>query len=392
MAERQGTLRTRRIRSGLPGTGLLAWRNLTHERARFIITLIGITFSVVLMAVQLGLLIGFSNTSSTIVDHTRADIWLTPAGTSNVDIAGRQATRWRQQALALPGVVAADLYLMQFGYWRKPDGGTEGVMIVGFNMATQRGGPWNLIEGSVEDLQQDDAVILDVLYKDKLGVTHVGQTLELNARRVRVVGFTQGVRTFTQTPYVFASYRNALAWSRVPENETSYVLIETEAGADAEQIAAELRARLPHVDVWTRSGFSTQTQVYWMLTTGAGSALLMAAVLGLVVGIVIVGQTLYASTVDRIDEYATLRAMGASNAYLYRVVIKQALISATLGYVLGISLSYLMAVQSRGGNVLIDLPSWTLGLLALMTVLMCLLGALASIRRLMTLDPTSVFK
>jgi len=376
----------------LPGTGLLAWRNLVHDRSRFLVTLTGIVFSVVLMGVQLGLLIGFSKTTSGIIDATDADIWLTPKGTSNVDIAGRQATRWRQQALALPEIASADHYLMQFSLWRKPTGGSEGVMVVGFNLGTGRGGPWKLGEGNMADLQQESAVIIDRLYADKLDVKHIGETVEINNRRARVVGFTHGIRTFTQTPYVFTTYRNALMFSRVPDNETSYVLIKLQPNADVDDVVEKLRKQLPLVDVWSRDEWSNRTRMYWMVTTGAGAALLLAAALGLVVGIVIVGQTLYASTVDRIAEYATLRAMGAPNKYLYLVILKQALFSAVLGFIFGITITLLASWRSLSGNVPIMLPWWAVLIVAVLTVLMCLGGAVASIRRVLVLDPSSVFK
>ncbi len=376
----------------LPGTSLLAWRNLSHERSRFIITLVGIVFSVVLMGVQLGLLIGFCLTTSGIIDNTDADIWITPAGTSNVDIASRQATRWRQQALALPEVASADHFLMQFSLWRKPAGGSEGVMLVGFNLASQRGGPWNIVEGHIEDLQTDGAVMLDRLYAKKLGASHVGQTIEINSQRVRIVGFTQGVRTFTQTPYVFTTYRNAQKIGRIPNDETSYVLIKLKENTDLANVVATLRKRLPNVDVWSRDEWSTRTRMYWMLTTGAGAALLIAGALGLVVGIVIVGQTLYASTVDRLPEYATLRAMGAPNRYLYTVILKQALLSAVLGFIFGIFITMSASWFSQQGNVLIEVPWWAILIIILLTILMCLAGATASIRRVLVLDPSSVFK
>ena len=92
------------------------------------------------------------------------------------------------------------------------------------------------------------------------------------------------------------------------------------------------------------------TQVYWMFSTGAGIAVLLAAVLGLVVGVVVVAQTIYATTVDHIREYGTLKAMGATNRYLYTVIIQQAVISALIGYTLGMTASmFVVSGSSRGG-------------------------------------------
>jgi putative ABC transport system permease protein len=375
----------------LPGTSLLAWRNLAHDRARFIVTLIGIVFSVVLMGVQMGLLVGFAQTTSGVVDHADADLWITAVGTTNVDIASSISARRRHQALAVPGVASADDYMMQFAFWKKPAGGNESVILVGFNLANGRGGPWALTEGSVEDLQIDGAVILDRLYMDKLGVDRLGQTVEINRHRARVVGFTQGIRTFTQSPYVFTTHKNAQYFTNLSEDRSTYVLIKAQPGVDHEALRGAIEQRLGGVRVWLKDEFARQTQRYWLITTGAGSALLLAACLGLVVGIVIVGQTLYASTVDRLPEYATLRAMGAPHRYLYAVILKQAAISAVLGYSAGFAATEALVALSRHGNIAISMPWWLGLMLAALTALMCALGAIFSIRRVMRIDPTSVF-
>ncbi|MCQ4165620.1 ABC transporter permease [Tahibacter harae] len=377
---------------GLGGTSLLAWRNLSHDRARFVVTLVGVLFAVLLMGVELGLLLGFARTTSGMVDHTQADLWITPAGTTNVDIAGRLDERRRFEALAVPGVAAVDALMLQFAFWRKPDGGTESVSMIGYNLASGQGRPWNLVQGRVEDLQQDDAVIIDTLYAAKLGVAALGQTVEINNQRARVVGFTEGIRTFTQSPYVFTTHRNAQKFTFLRPDQTTYLLVRLVPGADVDTVRDALQARLGRVDVWRSADFARAAQRYWLVTTGAGSALLLAALLGLVVGIVIVGQTLYATTVDRLPEYATLRAMGAPNRYLYAVILKQAAISAVLGFAGGMLLVGLVVLGGEGSTVAVAMPAGLVGVLALLTLFMCMLGALISIRRITRIDPTSVFQ
>jgi len=377
---------------GIAGTSLLAWRNLAHDRARFAATIIGVVFAVMLMGVQLGLLVGFTRTTSGLVDHTDADLWITPAGTTNLDIAGRLELRRRHEALGVPGVARVDPLMMQFGFWTRPDGGSESVGIVGFDPATGQGAPWSLAEGAIADLQQDDAVVIDRLYAGKLGVRAIGDTVEINRRRARVVGFTQGIRTFTQSPYVFTHHRNALRLAGFPDTQTTYLLVRTTAGADAEVVRRALKQRLGAVDVWHARDLARQAQTYWMITTGAGSALLLAASLGLIVGIVIVGQTLYATAMDRLPEYATLRAIGAPNAYLNRVILKQAAISAVFGYTGGMAAVLAVVALSSRTNVAVAMPPWLALLLAILTILMCALGAVVSVRRLIRIDPTTVFQ
>lgn len=376
----------------LPGTTLLAWRNLSHERTRLIATLVGIAFSVVLMGAQLALLIGFAQTASTLVTRADADLWIIPQGTSNVDIAGRMPSRRRHEALSVPGVASVDEYMVQFAFWRKPDGGSESVIITGFSLASGRGAPWSVAEGSVADLQVPDAVIIDRLYQKKLGVRELGQVIDINNRRARVVGFTDGIRTFTQSPYVFTTHARSQHLTGVPPDETTYLLVKVTKDADVTKVRDALAERLPWVEVLSRSDFARRTQAYWLITTGAGAALLLAAALGLVVGVVIVGQTLYASTLDRLAEYATLRAIGAEHRYLNQVIIKQATISAAMGFSIGLVVTLVLVANSRSGNVAMALPLWSIVLLGALTLIMCLLGALVSIRRITRIDPTAVFQ
>src|SRR3974377_2587124 len=98
------------------------------------------------------------------------------------------------------------------------------------------------------------------------------------------------------------------------------------------------------------------TRIYSMFTTGAGVAVLIAALLGLVVGVVGVAQTIYATTMDHIREYGTLKAMGAPNSYIYRVIITQAGIAAVVGYVLGVFVSFFVGRGRQTGGGAVFLP------------------------------------
>ena len=142
----------------------------------------------------------------------------------------------------------------------------------------------------------------------------------------------------------------------------------------------------------TNAEFSNKTRFYWMFTTGAGVAVLLAALLGLVVGVVVVAQTIYATTMDHLREYGTLKAMGATNGYLYRVIIQQAVISAVIGYSLAMVVSSFVVRESAKGGAAILLPlPMAVGMLAL-TIAMCTGAALVSINKVTRLDPATVFK
>src|SRR3974390_413053 len=370
----------------------LAQRNLMHDKVRLAVTLTGIVFAVVLIVVEMGLFLGFTVTTSSIIDKSGVDFWIVSKHTPYIEQGGVFSERKLDQVLATPGVASADKYIVRFAQWKTRNGGEQSVQVVGFNPYTGIGGPWNVVQGNVEDLKTPDAVMVDKLYAKKLGVTRVGELFEIGGRGARVVGFTNGIRAFTTTPYVFTSFKNAQAFARLQADQTLFILVKAVPGTDKAALQSELETRVRDVDVLTASKFSSMTRIYWMFTTGAGVAVLIAALLGLVVGVVVVAQTIYATTMDHIREYGTLKAMGAPNSYIYRVIITQAGMSAVAGYVLAMFVSIFIVHASRSGGAAILLP-WQMAVgIFFLTLLMCVSAAVVSINKVTSLDPAMVFR
>jgi putative ABC transport system permease protein len=132
--------------------------------------------------------------------------------------------------------------------------------------------------------------------------------------------------------------------------------------------------------------------MYWVIGTGAGITVLAAAALAIIVGVVIVAQTIYSATVDHIREYGTLKAMGATNLYLYKIIITQALVSGLISFVIGIGVSLIISRISMEGTLAI-IVNWQLILaLFVLTILMCCGSSVVAIRKATTIDPAMVFK
>ncbi len=371
---------------------LLAWRNLAHDRSRFVVTLVGIVFAVVLIAMQIGLFLGFSDATTVIVRHTHADFWVVARGAQNFEISLPMKERELYLARSVPGVAQAERLLVQFVPWKKPGGGDESIILVGFDLNSGLAGPWNLVAGRLEDLRQPDGVMVDRVYMEKLGIASTGTDLEINGMRARVVGLTQGIRSFTTSPWVFASFRTAQGFSRLAEDESNYVIGTFAPGVDPVAVRAALAQALPRSDVYLSADFAARTRDYWMFTTGAGASVLVSALLGLLVGSVIVAQVLYATTVDHLTEFGTLSAMGAPRDFIYKVILGQAAISATLGHVPGIALALLLAEASALSAAVVLVP-WELAIgLYGVTLPMCMLASLISIRKAMGIDPAMVFQ
>jgi len=372
---------------------LLALRNLLHDKVRLAVTLIGIVFSVVLVAVETGLFLGFTTSTSNVIDHSGAEFWVTSKGAQYIEVGRPFPEKKMYHALAAPGVAEVEKLIVWFSPWKRPDGANTTVEIIGFNPDHPLGGPWRVASGNIGDLKQVDTVMVDRFYAHKLGIDHIGQAVEVQGVRARVVGFTEGIRTFTTSPLIFASFNNARRYAGLASNQTIYLLVKAAPGADLARVKSALAERLTDVDVRSTREFSSMTTTYWIFGTGAGVTVAMAAVLGLLVGIVVVAQTIYAATIDHIREFGTLKAMGAPNSYIYGIILQQAAVSSAIGYAAGIALAILVAGSaSSSGGADIVLPQPVLAGLFALTLLMCASAAMVSINKATKIDPVMVFK
>jgi putative ABC transport system permease protein len=375
-------------------TSLIAWRNLVRDGIRFIVTLVGIAFSTVLMGIQLGMLLNFMDTTSVIVDRAGADVWIAAQGARSVDLATPIEERRRFQALSVEGVVKAEPVLLQFRPWKRRDGVREMVIIIGVNADAEMGLP-TIVEPAISShdaLSVPDGVIIDRLYAEKLGVRSIGQLLEINEHRVRVAGFTEGIRTFTQSPYVFTSLRNARLLANLGDHDITYVLVRLAQGQDPDVAVQALVKRMPDADVLHAHEFSSRSRNYWLFTTGAGITLISSSMLALLVGVVVVAQTLYASTMDRLPEYAVIRAMGGPRSYLYKIVVKQAVIGGLLGGTIGLGIVALIAYLARNSSSPPQVPLWLAGSIGIITISMCICASLVSLSKVTAIDPVRVFR
>ncbi|MDX2201667.1 MAG: ABC transporter permease [Hyphomicrobiaceae bacterium] len=372
-------------------TFTLAFRNLFHDRIRLAVTLVGILFSIVLVAVQLGLYLGARSMIISMIERADGDLWVMAYGTKNFEEGQNIDVRERYSALATPGVARVVPLIVSFSDWRKPQGGTTLVVVIGTDAEDRGLVPWGVVDGEVSGLGAGDAVMVDKSYLADLGIGGIGDTAEINGTRVRVTGLTEGIRSFTVSPYVFTTLARSRALLGMPSDRFTYGLVKLQPGANAETVRAALKARSPNTEVLTKAEFRQRSLNHWLFATGAGIALIGGAVLGLVVGTVIVAQTLYSSTKDHLNEFATLRALGSSSGYIHRVILAQAGLSAVLGYSLGMMIALTIAVLSERTALPILMTPGLAGVLLALTLAMCAVSAVSAIGKVMRIDPAMVF-
>lgn len=368
----------------------LAIRNLLHDRARFLVTLIGILFAVVLLAVQLGLYLGARKMIVGMIEHTNGDIWLSSYGANSFEQAPFLTGRERFAALSTPGVSSVTPLLVSFSGWRKPDSGTANVIVIGAEKGQGSLEPWNVVEGAATPTLPD-GVIVDRSYLGTLGISGLGSNAEINGQRVRVEGLTDGIRSFTTSPFVFTNMNKARALMSVAADQATFYVVKLIPGAELARVKQDLAAKMPDISIYTKAEFLKLNLDYWLFGTGAGVALLGGALLGLVIGTVVVAQTLYSSTKDHLTEFATLRALGSSSSYIHKVILMQASLSAIIGYALGIAVSLVITQFSQHSPMPIVLTPQLALLLLAATVGMCAISAISSIFKVTKIDPAMVF-
>ncbi|MGB7623266.1 MAG: ABC transporter permease [Terriglobia bacterium] len=370
----------------------IARKNLFRDKLRFVIALVGIQFAVVLITIQAGVFLRFLVNASVLIDHAHADIWITARNLSNFEFGRAYSDKVYYQTQKVNGVAWAEKYILTFSLWKRPSGGQESVELVGFDPETMNGAPWRVIEGNIYDVKYLDQVMVDEADLARLGNPRVGDYIEIRGKKARIIGLTRGAKSFTQTPFVFTSFENTIRLSFLNRGQTVYVLVKVSPGYTVSDVQRRLQEVLPDNDVYTRQQFSNKSRRYWMVSTGAGLALLASALMGLVIGTIIVGQTIYASTIEHIKEFGTLKAIGASNADIYLIIIKQALINSVIGFSTGMIIAQGVIRLMRQGGLDVLMPWQMMTGIFAVTVMMCISSSFISIFKITRIDPALVFK
>lgn len=369
---------------------VLAWRNLLHDRTRLGVTVAGIAFAVFLMIFEGSLLAGFLHASSEVVEATDADLWITARNVPAFDFPASIPARFETLVLGVAGVHRIDRMAVGFGQWLRPDGSRQGVIVIGSDPGV---GPLLPRPGDAgTGSTRTEAVVVDESDLDLLGLASASARVEIEGRRARVARTTDGFASFLGSPYVFTTYADAHEYLGLGPEQTTYLLCRVAPGHDVEAVRDALRARLPEADVWTRQAFSAHCRAYWILQTGAGGAILTAGLLGFVVGVVIVSQTIYATTMENLEEYATLRAMGAPRRFLGGIVLIQALLGGAGGYLVGLLLSIPVLASMRGAIPWVQTPWWMPLVMLGASLAMGCAASLTSIRTVLRVEPGKVFR
>ena len=371
----------------------LATRMLLHDKTRFLITVSGVAFAVTLVFVQVGLFEGLLSNASITIERIDADLWVSARNTPNVDFSNTFPETFVQRVRSVPGVARADNLIVWFGRVSLPSGATENAVLYALEDFSRWNLPWRLSSGDARNLRRGKYMILDDSALKRFGPFKVGDYREIFGQRLEIIGRTTEARSFTTNPIAFLDYRVAQSLNRQELlNRTTYVLVKLAPGADSQAVRNEIRRRLPYNDVWTKAEWAKRSRSYWTDSTGLGLNMIMTVFLGCLVGVVVVAQTLYTSTMEHIKEFATVKAIGGADVHIYGIIAKQASIAAVVGFALGAAMAYGLQPVMAGVDLKLILTPMFSVYVFVGTLALCLGASALSFRKVAVLDPAMVFR
>lgn len=388
---------------------LVALKMLVGDRAKYLGIIMGLTFASLLITQQAAIFLGLmTRTFGFVSDTGLPDIWVMNSKVQFIDDIKPMQDTALYRVRGIEGVGWAVPLYKGLIKARLDNGEFQTCNVVGLDDATLIGGPPTMVEGTLADLRRADGVIVDeVGAVDKLAKKfydangqeivsqrrplRIGDTLELNDNRAIVVGICRVSRTFQSQPVVYTTYTRATRFAPRERKLLSFVLVKAKPGQDVNELTQRIRAQTD-LGAYTGWGFAEKTYRYFMKYTGIPINFGISVTLGFIVGTAIAGQTFYNFTLDNLRHFGTLKAMGAGNFMLLRMILMQSLIVGIIGYGLGVGLASLFGLLAGNSELAFLLPWQLLAVAAGAVLLICMASALLSIRKVISLEPAIVFK
>lgn len=383
---------------------VIALKMLVGDRAKYVGIIVGLTFATLLMTQQAAIFVGLmARTFGFITDTGLPDIWVMDAKVQFIDDVKPMQDTQLLRVRSVEGVEWAVPLYKGLLKTRLENGSFQTCNVIGLDDATLIGGPPAMVQGRLEDLRRSQGVIVDeVGASDKLArpprqpgqvpePLKIGDTLELNDNRAVVVGICRVSRTFQSQPVIYSTYSRATSFAPRERKLLSFVLVKAKPGEDLGRLCKSI-SQQTGLAAYTQREFSALTVGYFLESTGIPINFGIVVALGFVIGTVIAGQTFYNFTLDNLRYFGTMKAMGATDSVLLRMILLQSLTVGMIGYGLGLGVTALVGKLPGEGELAFLLP-WQLPVLsALAILLICVASALISIRKVLRMEPAIVFK
>jgi putative ABC transport system permease protein len=379
----------------------VAFKMLMQDTAKYLGLILGIVFATVLIAQQAGMAWSVILMSvNAIDDKSEVDIWVMKPNVEYWETPESMAEVSLSRVLGVQGVQWAVPYYTGAGMLRSVDGLFKSVSISGVDDYTLTGAPSpdQMVVGKVEDLAQPDSVLVDYIGYRKLYPDvkpKVGGDFEIGQRRCTIVGIYKSKASFSGLPMIVTRRSLAVALARETLNSMTFIFVKAKPGINtdvlAERICNETQLRALGRDRFL------EMNIDWMIkNSGIIENFAITVAMGLIVGIVIVGQTFYMFSVENRKQFAALKSIGVSNYVILQMLMAQAIYVAVIGYAIGIgicsTLFCLMNLSPDSSLVGLFLPDTIAAATAIIVIVMVILSSVVSAWKVLTVDPALVFR
>ena len=369
-----------------------AWKFLKYDKPKSMGALAGMVMSVFLIGQQCGIFLFVTTAMATLVKNNVDYIWVVDWQTNNANALYYIDSRLGPTLESIPGVESAYPLFVSQASAHFQNGMNAYAFIVGVDAVHLTGGPWNIYQGKKEMLKQEQAVFTEYFDRVLYGGLELNEFFELNGHQVQNIGFTKGIRGFAGGSYVFTTIERAHEISGVDMHKVSAYLVSVKNPEDKDRIITYINKNFGYVKAWKAEDLAWTTVQTILKTSGIAYSFGMLILFAFIVGSVIIGLTLYSSTMDRVKDYGTLKAIGANNRYITRLILTQALLLCIVGFMLGTGLMEFFRWGIAHKGIFFHYPLWLRGVFFLITVFTALLGSFFPIRLITKLEPAQVFR
>jgi len=375
----------------------LALKMLLGDRAKYVMLISGLTFASLLMTEQAAIFCGIMQWSGSTLDNVGAPIWVVDPMVEQVNDMEALRDTDLNRVRSVEGVAWAAPFYQGMVRTRLSDGSFKFVTLIGIDAATFAGAPREITQGRLEDLRLPNTVILDEygaqkLSRDPKQPLRIGEVFEINDREARLVGICKSKMSFSGNPYLFTTYDEAKLYAPSTRKMLSCVIAAPVAGQDAATVAGRI-SQTTGLKAHTKSAFFWETVWWYIRNTGIPIAFGATVLIGFVVGLAICSQTFYTFVLENLRNLGAMKAMGASDGLLARMIMVQTITVGLIGYGCGVGLATLFGHACLSKGMPPFMLPWQLPLISLGAVLfICWLAASLGIRRIRKLEPAIVFR
>ncbi len=359
----------------------LAFKFILFDKAKSFGALMGIIISIFLVGQQSGVFLFLTGNMAKLVNNAQADIWVVDNRTTDVNSLGRIDARLGREIESLAGVARAYPLVIAGATLRVPGGNPGAVQLVGSQPPLFMGGPTTLEQGNLADLLEEGAVSCDVFDKPALSNAGYGSVIELGGKRAKIRATTRGFRGFGGL-LMNTTIDRARALGRFPTTEVSAFLVNTVKDSSAVRVCHRINSSIYGVHAWIKDDFAKASVTSVLARSGIAMSVGTLVVFAIIAGLFIIGLTLYSSAVDRIRDYGTLKAIGAPNSYITRLILLQATLFGVVGFIFGSLLLEGFRKGISNVGVLFDYPLWLRVAFFVGTMVISLGGAIFAVRRI----------